>query len=73
MTEASLPNASVAPATGTSVAARLDRLPITRKHLLATGVIGLGLFFDAYENFLASTIAAVLKEDFALKLSLIHI
>lgn len=67
MTEASLPNASVAPATGTSVAARLDRLPITRKHLLATGVIGLGLFFDAYENFLASTIAAVLKEDFALK------
>lgn len=53
--------------TGPSVAARLDRLPITRRHMAATGVIGLGLFFDAYENFLAPTIAAVLKEDFALK------
>lgn len=49
-----------------SVSARLDRLPITRKHMAATGVIGLGLFFDAYENFLAPTIAAVLKQDFDL-------
>lgn len=49
-----------------TIAARLDRLPITRLHLLATGVIGLGLFFDAYENFLAGTISVVLKEDFAL-------
>ena len=49
-----------------SVAARLDRLPITRTHRLATVVIGLGLFFDAYENFLAATIATVLKEKLTL-------
>lgn len=36
-------------------------------HVLATAVIGLGLFFDAYENFLAATISAVLKKDFALE------
>lgn len=48
--------------TGTySVAARLDRLPIVRTHRLATFVIGLGLFFDAYENFLAATISKVLQ------------
>lgn len=46
-----------------SVAARLDRLPVTRTHRLATVVIGLGLFFDAYENFLAATISKVLQGD----------
>lgn len=46
-----------------SVAARLDRLPITRTHRLATFVIGLGLFFDAYENFLAATISKVLQRQ----------
>ncbi|WP_244881086.1 hypothetical protein [Tsukamurella pseudospumae] len=35
-----------------SIAARLDRLPMTRLHFAAVGVIGLGLFFDQYENFL---------------------
>jgi len=49
-----------------SVAARLDRLPITRTHIVVTLVIGLGLFFDAYENFLASTISAVLKAELSL-------
>lgn len=49
-----------------SIAARLDRLPMTRLHFAAVGVIGLGLFFDQYENFLAATIATVLKKDFAL-------
>ncbi|GGG02756.1 MFS transporter [Rhodococcoides trifolii] len=46
-----------------SVAARLDRLPIGRMHRVATAVIGLGLFFDLYENFLAATISGVLKTD----------
>ncbi|MGU3292316.1 MFS transporter [Williamsia sp. M5A3_1d] len=46
-----------------SVAARLDRLPIVRAHWVATGVIGLGLFFDLYENFLAATISSVLKTE----------
>lgn len=54
------------PAAGYSVAARLDRLPITRTHVVATLVIGLGLFFDAYENFLASTISAVLQAELTL-------
>ncbi|NKY17847.1 MFS transporter [Tsukamurella spumae] len=39
---------------------------MTRLHFVAVGVIGLGLFFDQYENFLAATIATVLKKDFAL-------
>ena len=49
-----------------SVAARLDRLPITRTHVVVTVVIGLGLFFDAYENFLAATISTVLKSELSL-------
>lgn len=49
-----------------SVAARLDRLPIVRAHRLAVLVIGLGLFFDAYENFLAATISTVLKQQLSL-------
>ncbi|SIR76911.1 MFS transporter [Williamsia sterculiae] len=46
-----------------SVAARLDRLPVVRLHWVATAVIGLGLFFDLYENFLAATISSVLKNE----------
>jgi len=49
-----------------SVAARLDRLPITRTHVVVMVVIGLGLFFDAYENFLAATISTVLKGELSL-------
>lgn len=55
-----------APTTRVFVAARMDRLPVTRLHVAATAVIGLGLFFDAYENFLAATISAVLTKKFAL-------
>ncbi len=49
-----------------SVAARLDRLPIVRTHRIVTLVVGLGLFFDAYENFLAATIQKVLQNDFTM-------
>lgn len=49
-----------------TVAARLDRLPIVRAHRVATAVIGLGLFFDLYENFLAATISGVLKSELSL-------
>lgn len=61
-----MPAASASSSGAPSIAARLDRLPITRLHLIATGIIGLGLFFDAYENFLAGTISAVLKQDFGM-------
>lgn len=45
------------PTTGQySIAARMDRLPITPLHVKATIVIGLGLFFDIYEIFLSGTL-----------------
>jgi MFS transporter, putative metabolite:H+ symporter len=47
-----------------SVAARLDRLPITRLHVLAILVVGLGMFFDLYEVFLAGTVSTALTADF---------
>jgi putative MFS transporter len=48
---------------GVTVAARMDRLPITRTHRLATVAIGFGLFFDIYEIFLAGVLGTVLQED----------
>ncbi|HWL87025.1 MAG TPA: MFS transporter [Polyangiaceae bacterium] len=48
------------------VAARMDRLPITRTHRLAAFAVGLGLFFDVYEVFLAGILSAVLVRDFHL-------
>jgi len=52
--------------TPASIASRLNRLPITRTHKVAIAIIGLGLFFDVYEIFLAGTLGAVLKRDFGL-------
>ncbi|WP_345467034.1 MFS transporter [Actinoallomurus oryzae] len=49
-----------------SIAARLNRLPIGRVHRLAVIFVGLGLFFDTYEVFLAGTLSAVLKTQFGL-------
>lgn len=49
-----------------SIAARMDRLPITPLHRRATIVIGFGLFFDLYEVFLAGTLSSVLKQQFDL-------
>lgn len=49
-----------------SIAARLNRLPIGRVHKLAVIFVGLGLFFDTYEVFLAGTLSAVLKTQFGL-------
>mgnify|MGYP001259220618 CR=1 FL=1 len=56
------PGAPAAP----SIAARLNRLPVTRVHRVAVVCVGLGLFFDTYEVFLTGTLSAVLKEDFEL-------
>lgn len=52
--------------TSTQLAARLSRLPITRTHRRAIVAVGIGLFFDIYEIFVAGTIAAVLVKDFGL-------
>ncbi len=49
-----------------SIAARMDRLPITGLHRRAVVVIGLGQFFDLYEIFLAGVLASVLASQFKL-------
>jgi len=48
------------------VADTLDRLPVTRTHLRVVVAVGLGLFFDMYEVFLAGTISSALKTQFGL-------
>lgn len=50
----------------TQLAARMSRLPMTPTHRRAVLAVGIGLFFDIYEIFLASTISAVLAEQFHL-------
>jgi putative MFS transporter len=54
------------PPTGGSIAARMDRLPITRTHRQATVAVGLGMFFDIYEVFLAGVLSGVLTTQFHL-------
>ncbi|MDO0925262.1 MFS transporter [Streptomyces sp. TG1A-8] len=47
------------------IGVRLDRMPITPLHRRLTAVIGIGLFFDTFENNLSGTIGKVLQSDFA--------
>jgi len=54
------------PSSGGSIAARMDRLPITRSHRRATIAVGLGMFFDIYEVFLAGVLSGVLTTEFHL-------
>jgi len=49
-----------------TVAARMNRLPITSWHRRATIAIGLGLFFDIYEVFLSGVLVSVLGHQFHL-------
>ncbi|MEU8969174.1 MFS transporter [Streptomyces monashensis] len=46
------------------IGARLDRLPILPLHRRLTAVIGVGLFFDTFENNLSGTLGKVLQSDF---------
>ena len=48
------------------VAEWLDAAPVTRRHWHLTFVIGLGLFFDLYDVFLAGALSTVLAKSFAL-------
>jgi putative MFS transporter len=59
-----VPPANVPAAGGSSVAARLNRLPVTRAHRVAVVIVGIGMFFDLYEVFLAGTLSTVLKQHF---------
>jgi putative MFS transporter len=49
-----------------SIAARLDRLPLTRWHWALIVVVGLGTFFDLYEVFLGGVLGAVLTDEWQL-------
>lgn len=49
-----------------TVAARLDRLPVTRWHKVLTLLVGVGSFFDLYEVFLGSVLGAEVAEEWAL-------
>lgn len=51
---------------GPTIAARLNRLPVTRLHRLLIAVVGLATFFDLYDLFLASTVSTVLSKNFGL-------
>jgi putative MFS transporter len=45
---------------GRGLAARLDRLPVTRFHLRFLALISLGAWFDFFDNFIASALAIAL-------------
>ncbi|HEX4251099.1 MAG TPA: MFS transporter [Pseudonocardia sp.] len=49
----------------------MDRLPITRTHRHATVAVGLGMFFDIYEVFLAGVLSGVLTTQFHLTKALL--
>ncbi|HWT45864.1 MAG TPA: MFS transporter, partial [Vicinamibacterales bacterium] len=49
-----------------TIAARLNRLPITRTHRAITAIAGIGTFFDLFDIFLAGVLGTVLTEQFHL-------
>ena len=49
-----------------SIAARLNRLPITRTHRAVVAIAGIGTFFDLFDIFLAGVLGTVLTERFHL-------
>lgn len=49
-----------------SLAARLDRVPISGWHRQITAIVGVGSFFDLYEVFLGGVLAAVLAKQWNL-------
>jgi len=48
------------------IAARLDRLPITRAHRAIVAIAGVGTFFDLFDIFLAGVLGTVLIDRFHL-------
>jgi putative MFS transporter len=49
-----------------SIAARLNRLPMTRTHRVVVAIAGVGTFFDLFDIFLAGVLGTVLTERFRL-------
>jgi putative MFS transporter len=56
-----------------SVAELLDAAPVTRAHRRITIIIGLGLFFDIFDVFLAGVLSTVLTKSFGLSQSLLPV
>src|SRR4051812_44027383 len=49
-----------------AIGARLDGLPLTRTHIRLIVIVGLGLFFDLFDVFLAGVISTVLTGSFGI-------
>ncbi|KLU60640.1 inner membrane metabolite transport protein YdjE [Peptococcaceae bacterium CEB3] len=49
-----------------SVASRLNRLPVTRTHKMVTSIVGIGIFFDLFDIFLAGILGTTLTKQFHL-------
>lgn len=49
-----------------SIADSLDAAPVTRRHWRITLIVGLGLFFDIFDVFLAGVLGTVLTKSFGL-------
>src|SRR5206468_9914479 len=56
----------------TPVTDRLNHLPVTRAHIRATVIVGLGLFFDLFDVFLAGVLSTVLTASFGLIERVLH-
>ncbi|GHF18730.1 MFS transporter [Amycolatopsis deserti] len=46
------------------ISTRLDTLPVTRFHRYVVAVVGIATFFDLFDLFLASSVSAVLQQEF---------
>src|SRR4051812_35014248 len=49
-----------------TIASQLNLMPVTRAHWRATIIVGLGLFFDLFDIFLAGVLGTVLTASFGL-------
>src|SRR5256714_14219013 len=49
-----------------TIAGQLNQLPVTRVHRRITVIVGLGLFFDLFDVFLAGVLSTVLTASFGL-------
>ncbi|MEC2303951.1 MULTISPECIES: MFS transporter [Heyndrickxia] len=56
-----------------TIGAQLDQLAVGKYHKRATIIIGVGLFFEFFEVFLASVLGSVLSEEFHVKSSMLSL
>ena len=54
-----------------TIASQLNLLPVTRAHWRITVIVGLGLFFDLFDVFLAGVLSTVLTASFGLSQQLL--